>query len=150
MVQEFPEELDFPFPEPTEEDIARNIERFAVGMIAVLREKYQRILAGQVRLGHIKDWGKNEGYKIPDFVQPLRELRERAPKEEVEAAMQRFAGNLWANRRNLVYDGKAQRYFLKGPDLYDPENPPELPDDLRPVPPATSEPEEPAVGSQAP
>jgi hypothetical protein len=49
---------------------------------------------------------------------------------------------LWANVGNFKYDDESRRYVLKGKDLYDPKNPPELPEDLRgpPRPAADKEP----------
>ncbi|MBE7466309.1 MAG: hypothetical protein HS116_22780 [Planctomycetes bacterium] len=38
---------------------------------------------------------------------------------------------LWANRANFKYDAASGRFPLKEKDLYDPEHPPELPEDMR-------------------
>jgi len=34
----------------------------------------------------------------------------------------------WSNRTNFKYDDENRGFALKGPDLYDPKNPPELPE----------------------
>lgn len=46
---------------------------------------------------------------------------------------------LWANKGNFKYEQNAGWFVLKGKDLFDPEHPPELPDELHGPPPPTEE-----------
>lgn len=58
-------------------------------------------------------------------------------KETVEQEweyMNLIARWLWANRKNFKYNWDRRDYILKGPDQYDPQNPPELPEEMRPPP----------------
>lgn len=49
---------------------------------------------------------------------------------------------LWANKDNFQYNDETRGFLLKGPDRYDPQHPPELPEEMRhlPRPPEVSTP----------
>ncbi|MBE7462208.1 MAG: hypothetical protein HS116_01830 [Planctomycetes bacterium] len=90
-----------------------------------------------------KDWSRQlqdiskEGQKIfgVDVRYPFEEIRlslqRRLPirsRQEAEAWIGEARGRLWANRDN--FEWRKNGYYLKGPDLFDPQNPPKVPDDL--------------------
>lgn len=69
----------------------------------------------------------------------FNELEERMKKygfnltwQQAQKWLVEAKGWLWANRDN--FERRNGSYFLKGPDLYDPAHPPELPEDLRSPP----------------
>lgn len=70
---------------------------------------------------------------FPNFPNLLKigDIKETSSPDE-ELQYLQFARNwLWANRTNFKFDADTLGYILKGPDLYDTDNPPELPDEIK-------------------
>jgi hypothetical protein len=71
---------------------------------------------------------------FPDVRAKFGSLRTDAPLSTSWDWVNSACNFLWANRGNFKYDDGTRGYILRGKDLCDPENPPELPEELR-VPP---------------
>lgn len=61
-------------------------------------------------------------------------LKKDSPLDVEWQYLYRLRRWLWANRSNFKYDDGTRGYLLKGPDLYDSKNPPELPDEIKDPP----------------
>lgn len=62
-------------------------------------------------------------------------IKEGMTPEEVHGRLKWAREWLWANRENFTYNDRSRGFMLKGPDRYDPEHPPELPEEMRGLPP---------------
>ncbi len=95
--------------------------------------------------GHTNGVGAYGSFAVRAFPEIIRKcgrlpslIRPR-PIQEIAHWFETARGWLWANRRNFKYDGRNLGYVLKGPDLYDPQNPPRLPDEIKGPPRPTPE-----------
>jgi hypothetical protein len=131
---ELPEELRGP-PRPTEEQIRAGTEAARRAELGAAEREIRRQVAEWDR--YYTAWlstrrGPGRFYvrrAFPDLQKLIGEAKNSADPQEIRTWLRTAREWLWANRENLRREGYVFR--LRGPDLYDPENPPELPEDLR-------------------
>ena len=134
---ELPEELRGP-PKPTEEQIhasevaaqekaRENLASDLKNQIKNWNDTYQAwVVAGSF---HGRDWGYfNCNFGFVELENRMGKRGARLALKDAAAWLEEARGWLWANRENFEY--RAGGYYLKGPDRYDPKNPPELPPEL--------------------